>query len=187
MKAAEADLLLLPDLGGADDDHWQARWEERLSTARRVHQDDWHQPDREAWVARVLEEVAAATRPVVLIGHGLGVLTAIHAAPRLPAGRVVAGFFVAPRDVDRNDPYTTMMAGFGPAPRDPLPFPAILVASHSDPTCSFETAEDYGYAWGTLVVDAGEAGHLDSHSGQGPWPEGSLTLGRILSQIPSPR
>ena len=49
MKAAEADLLLLPDLGGADDDHWQARWEERLSTARRVHQDDWHQPDREAW------------------------------------------------------------------------------------------------------------------------------------------
>ncbi len=186
MKAAEADLLLLPDLGGADSDHWQARWEKKLSTARRVEQDDWHTPDRNAWVSRIVGEAEAATRPVVLIGHGLGVIAAIHAAPLLPKGRVVAGFFVAPRDVDRQDIYTTALSGFGPAPRDPLSFPAILVASRSDETCSFETAEDYGYAWGALVVDAGEAGHLDSDSGQGPWPEGSLTLGRILSQIPSP-
>ena len=31
---------------------------------------------------------------------------------------------------------------FGPYPRDPLPFPSILVGSRNDHYCSFETAED---------------------------------------------
>ncbi|PLX37193.1 MAG: alpha/beta hydrolase [Hyphomicrobiales bacterium] len=180
MKVADADLLLLPDRGGLDADHWQARWEDKLSTARRVEQADWHTPDREDWVARLVAEVEAATRPVVLVAHGLGVLTAIHAAPLLPPGRVVAGYFVALHDPEDE---ALREAGFTPAPRDPLPFPALLVASRTDATCAFPVAEDYGYAWGTMVIDAGDVGHIDSASGHGPWPEGSLTLGRILGQI----
>jgi predicted alpha/beta hydrolase family esterase len=48
----------------------------------------------------------------------------------------------------------------------------LLVASRTDPHCTYERAEDYAYAWGSALVDAGEAGHINVASGHGPWPEG---------------
>jgi predicted alpha/beta hydrolase family esterase len=41
MRTSDADLLIVPGLGGSGPDHWQTRWEQKLSTARRVEQSDW--------------------------------------------------------------------------------------------------------------------------------------------------
>ena len=65
---------------------------------------------------------------------------------------------------------------FGPYPRDPLPFPSIVIASRNDPFCDFDVAEDIAAAWGSLFIDAGQAGHLNSESGYGPW---ALTAGYL--------
>ncbi|MCW2308374.1 RBBP9/YdeN family alpha/beta hydrolase [Rhodobium gokarnense] len=183
MKAAEADLLILPDCGNADDDHWQTRWERKLSTARRVVQDDWACPDMSAWVERIVEAVGEAERPVVFLAHGLGIAAMVHAAPNLDPAKLAAGFLVAPVDVEDGRIPETVDPALAPLSRDPLPFPSMLVASRSDPACSFETADDLGHAWGSFVIDAGDVGHLDSDSGHGPWPEGSLTFARFLSSI----
>ena len=63
---------------------------------------------------------------------------------------------------------------FGPIPRDPLPFPSILIASCTDPYCAYDKAEDIAYSWGSAIVDAGILGHVNTESGHGPWPEGCL-------------
>jgi predicted alpha/beta hydrolase family esterase len=59
----------------------------------------------------------------------------------------------------------------------------VVIASRNDPYGSFEVAEDAAAAWGSLFIDAGEVGHINAESGHGPWPEGSLTFAKFLSQL----
>ena len=47
----------------------------------------------------------------------------------------------------------------------------------------FEVAEDIASAWGSLFIDAGEAGHLNAESGHGPWPEGSMTFAQFMTRL----
>jgi uncharacterized protein len=54
MRTSDADLLIIPGLGGSGPDHWQTRWQQKLSTARRVEQSDWERPQRDAWVATIV-------------------------------------------------------------------------------------------------------------------------------------
>ena len=183
MRTSDCDILIVPGLGGSGPDHWQTRWEQKLSTARRVAQADWARPDRGAWTDRLVETVAAARRPVVIVAHSLGVATVVHAAPRLPSGSVLGGYLVAVQDVERPDVAKKLDIGFTPLPRDPLPFPALLVASRNDPWCSYERAEDFSYAWGAALVDAGEAGHLDPEGGFGPWPEGLMRFAGFIKRL----
>jgi predicted alpha/beta hydrolase family esterase len=182
MKSSDTALLIVPGWNGSDADHWQSRWEGRLSTARRVEQADFARPDRGAWVATLQSAVAAAEKPVVLIAHSLGVLTAAHAAPGFPSGKVVGAFLVAPPDLETG-PVEPLFASFCPVPRAALPFPALLVASRTDPYCSYATAEALATAWGAELVDAGEAGHINPAAGFGPWPEGSMRLLGLLQSL----
>ncbi|TYR31088.1 serine hydrolase family protein [Mesorhizobium microcysteis] len=182
MKVKDADILIIPGYTNSGPDHWQTRWENKLSTARRVEQAEWSKPVRDDWVANVVRAMRQAERPVVLVAHSLGIPTAIHAA--LETGHPVAGaFFVAPPDVANPAVRPKHLMTFGPYPRDPLPFPSITVASRNDPFCAFEVAEDIAGAWGSMFIDAGEAGHLNAESGHGPWPEGSMTFASFLSKL----
>lgn len=183
MRISEADILIVPGYRGSQHDHWQTRWENRLSTARRVHQREWTKPVREDWVESVAEAVNEATKPVVLVAHSLGVATAIQAIP-LFTHRVAGAFFVSPPDVANPALRPKHLQTFGPYPRDPLPFPSVVVASRNDPFSTFEVAEDIAAAWGSLFVDAGESGHLNAESGHGPWPEGLLTFGKFMANLP---
>ena len=72
MKSSECEILIVPGYNGSGPDHWQSRWQGRLSSARRVEQDAWSKPVREDWVDRLVGEVERARKPVVLIGHSLG-------------------------------------------------------------------------------------------------------------------
>ena len=100
MKIADCDILIIPGLAGSEEEHWQARWANRLATGRIVEQDDWHSPEPAAWRARVAEAVRAATRPVILIAHSLGVVASVEAVPDFPAGAVRGALLVALPDVE---------------------------------------------------------------------------------------
>jgi pimeloyl-ACP methyl ester carboxylesterase len=99
MRASEAEILIIPGLGGSGPDHWQSRWESKLPSARRVVQQDWDRPALTAWRGRIVEEVERAEHPVILVAHSLGVLVAAHSAllARGTNGNKVKGaFMVAP-------------------------------------------------------------------------------------------
>jgi uncharacterized protein len=182
MKVADADILMVPGYENSGPSHWQTRWQQKLSSARRVEQRAWSKPERNEWVETVAKAVNAAEKPVVLIAHSLGIPAAIHAIPLFK--RPVAGaFLVAPPDVANPEIRPKHLMTFGPYPRDPLPFPSILVGSRSDHYCSYDVADDLAAAWGSMLVDGGESGHLNEASGHGPWPEGTMVFARFLSQL----
>lgn len=183
MRTADADILIVPGYGNADEDHWLSRWEARLPTVRRVDLGDWHRPSRDRWVDNLATAVASCTRPVVLVGHSLGVITIAHAAPIFPKELVSGAFLVSMHDVEQGLDIPEIEWAFAPIPRDPLPFPSVLVASRSDPHCSYERAEDFSYAWGSALSDAGDAGHINSDSGHGPWPEGLMRFAGFLKAL----
>lgn len=185
MKASEAEILIVPGYTNSGPEHWQSRWQSRLGSARRVEQTDWSKPVREDWVQRLIEEVAAATKPVVLVAHSLGVATAIHAAPHL-GNKVAGAFLVAPPDVANAQIRPKHLMTFGPYPREPLAFPSVVVASRNDPFGSYDHADDIAAAWGAMLLDAGEAGHINTESGHGPWPEGTMVFAQFLGRLKAP-
>jgi predicted alpha/beta hydrolase family esterase len=182
MRTSECEILIVPGVTGSGPDHWQSRWQQKLSTARRVEQDDWERPQRDAWTARLVQAVEAAAKPVVLVAHSLGVVAVAHAAPSFRLGKVGGAFLVALPDIEEG-PVPGVEAPFAPIPRDPFPFPSILVASRSDPYCAYDRAEEFSYAWGSALADAGDAGHLNTASGHGPWPEGLMRFAGFLARL----
>ena len=183
MKVKDADILIVPGYTNSGPEHWQSRWQSKLSTARRVEQAEWSKPVREDWVAVMAKAVNEAERPVVIVAHSLGVATAIQAIPQFT--KPVAGaFLVAPPDTANPEIRPRHLMTFGPYPRDPLPFPSVIIGSRNDPFCAFEIAEDLAAAWGSEFIDAGDAGHINADSGFGPWPEGTMTFAHFLSKLP---
>jgi predicted alpha/beta hydrolase family esterase len=64
-------------------------------------------------------------------------------------------------------------------PREPLPFRAILVASRTDPCATYAQFEQYAEDWGAELFDAGDAGHVETASGYGPWPDGERLVAAL--------
>lgn len=184
MKIKDADIIMVPGLGNASPFHWQSRWQERMSTARRVEQDDWDMPRRDAWVSRLVEAVEEARKPVILIGHSVGVLTIVHAAPQLDSKRIAGAFLVGASDWEREGMAEKFGDhGFAPVPREPLGFPGLMLASSNDPTCAVEKAEHWARDWDVRFGNAGEAGHFEPESGHGPWPEGLMAFAKFAQAI----
>lgn len=182
MKLVECDILILPGLGGVEPGHWLARWAERMNNAAIVEQADWNEPDLEEWVATIDQAARLTSRPVVLVAYSLSVIAVAHAGARLPEN-VRGAFFVAPPDVELSPEAPEETFGFRPIPRDPLPFPSLLVASNNDPLCTIDRAVEFSTCWGSDFHQAGDAGRLDVASGHGPWPEGLLMFTRLLQRL----
>ena len=174
----EPSILIVPGLGGSGPDHWQSRWQARLPGARRVEQADWDQPDSADWIARLDEAVARADRPPILVAHSLScALVACWAANH--ARPIHAALLVGPADIE-SDAHTPPEAHvFRPLPMARLPFPTIVVASRDDPYVAFDRATAMAKAWGVELVDIGKAGHINTASGHGEWPEGERLLSRL--------
>ncbi len=183
MRTFDVDILIVPGYGNSDPDHWQSRWQARLKGARRVEQQHWDRPDTKLWPAQIEAAVAAAKKPVILVAHGCGVAAVAHAASKLPADRVAGAFLVAPDAEAVASKLPGVDAAFTPYPRDPLPFPSLLIASRDDKQCPYEAAGDMALDWGSTLVDAGSVGHIDTASGHGPWPEGAMRFGWFLKQL----
>lgn len=195
MRVREIDILVVPGWGRNSKDHWQSRWASKLSTARTVEPDNWQRPERTAWVERIVAEVALCRRPTVLVAHSFGVAAVVHAARRLADTQVAGALLVAPPDLDERETIEGLIAETGqgtafsesflPMPMEPLPFPAKLIGSSTDPYCSVARTQAYGHAWGADVSIVADAGHIDTASGHGPWPEGLLTFGMFLKRLGS--
>jgi predicted alpha/beta hydrolase family esterase len=187
MRTADADILVIPGLGGSGPGHWQSRWEAKLPSVRRVVQDDWENPGVDAWRARIVEAVARAERPVILVGHSLGVLAAAHAAPFLAkgaiSGKVRGGFFVAPPSTPVLSNFEAVDPAFLALPGEPLPFPSLVIASRDDPYSPYADSEDLARALGAELIDAGFSGHINVESGHGPWPEGLMRFAGFMKTL----
>ena len=193
MRTADVDILMIPGWSNSDADHWQSRWQRNLRTAFRVEQDDWQRPDRTVWVDRVVAAVARASRPVVLVAHSLGVATVLHAAPLVDRQKMAGVFLVAPSDLDAvmewprdsGQDWSEIVGSFGAMPSARLPCPAKVIASSDDAFCSVERAHALGEMWGADVSILANAGHINSGSGHGPWPEGLVSFGQFLRTLSS--
>jgi len=183
MRLADADILMLPGFGNSGPGHWQRRWGERFPHAAFIEQQDWDRPRLDDWVDRIERAIVMATRPVVLVAHSLAVPAAVHTAARLKDTKVRGAFLVAPPDIDENPAVPKEALSFGNVPRDPLPFPSMLIASTTDPFCSLERAAEFATCWGSDFHNAGDAGHINAESGHGPWPEGLMMFTRLMRRL----
>ncbi len=182
MRTSDADILIIPGLGGSGPDHWQSRWQAKLSTARWVEQKDWERPRLDDWRDAIAAAVAESERPVILVAHSLGATTVADIAAEL-GDRVKGAFLVAPpsrravAEIEAADPR------FADVSLKALPFPSVLVASRDDPYATFAESEDFASAWQSEIADAGNAGRINSASGHGPWPEGLMRLAGFLKTL----
>lgn len=191
MKTADVDILVVPGWSDSGPDHWQSRWVRNLKTARRVEQENWAEPDREAWVGRIIDACVQSNRPAVIVAHSLGVAAVAHAAAHMPKGFLQGAFLVAPADVDNAEKWPKTRGlmldpketGFAPFPTKLLPFPSVVIGSQNDPYCAADRAQTLANCWGSAFTDAGEAGHINVDSGHGPWPDGLLRFSGFLRSL----
>jgi predicted alpha/beta hydrolase family esterase len=162
--APRTPVLVVPGLRDSGPGHWQSVWQARHPSFTRVRQDNFAPPDLERWAASVARAIDAADAPPIVIAHGFGCLATVHAFTRWE--RIVAGaLLVAPADPDRY--------GIGPQLLDRrLPFPTTLVGSTNDPWLRFTKAGALATRWGSRFFGYRDAGHINTESGHGPWPEG---------------
>ena len=181
-RAGTTQVLNVPGLGNSGSLHWQSRWEENYPWFERVELGLWENPDRQIWVERLDRAIRAAGRPVILVAHSLGCLAVSWWAAISGQGYrdpVAGALLVAPADPERAG-VQGCISHFGPVPKTPLPFPSILVASRNDPHASFERSRHFARTWGSHLIDAGEAGHLNADSGLGNWPLGISLVDRLV-------
>ncbi|MGL5138085.1 MAG: RBBP9/YdeN family alpha/beta hydrolase [Beijerinckiaceae bacterium] len=183
MKISECDILIVPGHENSGPDHWQTRWEAKLDNARRVEQVDWARPQFHDWQERVITAVANLKRPGIIVAHSLGAITVVHAAKRLKNPRLKGAFLVSPPGETYMVEHEEIDLKFAHVPRDPLPFPAVLVASRNDPISPYLEAEEWAYAWGAAFSDAGDSGHINTDSGHGPWPEGLMRFAGFMAKL----
>ncbi len=186
--ALRPSVLTVPGLGNSGPSHWQTLWEQTRVDTRRVELGMWETPHRNAWVTKLDQAISQARAPVILVGHSLGCQAIAWWASLSPQpyGWPVAGaLLVAPADVDRAD-IPPELATFARAPRTPLPFPSILVASTDDPWIALDAAHSLAVDWGSHFVDLGPQGHINAASGLGWWPEGQALLERVIEAAGGP-
>lgn len=174
-------FLLLPGWQDSDAAHWQSHWARQFGVPR-VQQDDWWWPRRGDWMMRLEETLLADERLAVLIAHSLGCqLVAAWATHSRHTARVLGALLVALPDIARADMPPQLQA-WAPIPLQPLPFASTAVLSSDDPYCSAARGRQMASAWGSEIVDAGAAGHLNSASGLGDWPAGQALLRAVLQR-----
>ena len=173
--------LILPGLYDSGPGHWQTLWEESDPTCRRVNQAEWDRPRCADWVATLDDAVAHSADPVVLVAHSSACGLVAHWARDASSAnlaRVRGALLVAPSDPEGPN-YPEGPTGFAPMPLARLPFPSIVVASRDDEYVTIERAREYAEAWGSELVDMGDAGHINGSSGLGSWPVGYGLLQRL--------
>jgi Predicted esterase of the alpha/beta hydrolase fold len=166
--------IIVPGLHGSPSPHWQHWWHMTDRFSMLVDQPDWLARDAASWDLRIARAIHANPGALV-VAHSLGVVSVARLALAWPQLRIGGALLVAPADVERGIG-GERLGHFGPIPREKLPFPSIVVASHNDPWMTFARARAFAADWEADFVDLGGAGHVNVASGFGPWPAGKALL-----------
>lgn len=191
MRIIDFDILIIPGWLGSGTNHWQSRWARSIESAKIVNEPDWIVPDENDWVENIEKSVSAASRPVVLVAHSVGVIAVAHAAFSLPRGKVAGAFLVSPADVENASIWPHPEGhiwpadgyGFTPIPLEKLPFSGVVISSSNDPYCTQDRARHFATSWQCEFINVGAHGHITTTSGFGPWPAGFDLLQKFLSQL----
>jgi uncharacterized protein len=169
--------LTIPGWSGSGVEHWQSHWERELPGVTRVEMPNWVEPRRTDWLATLERAIRASRTAPVLIAHSLGCLAVAHWAQvsDLP---VRGALLVAPPDVDR-DECPAVLREFAPVPRARLRFPSHVVTSDDDRHATVARVTQFATEWGSRLTVLPRAGHINTDSGHGPWPEGRLLLEQL--------
>lgn len=159
--------VTVPGIDGSGPGHWQTLLDAD-PTFLRIQPSSWTDPDLDDWIAALDRAVAVADRPI-LVAHSLGTLTVAHWAARPGLPPVTGALLVAIPDPD-GPGFPTAASSFRDVPRTPLPFPSIVVASTNDQYDPSGVAPTYAEAWGSRLLDLGDAGHINTDAGYGEWP-----------------
>ncbi|MET0417044.1 MAG: alpha/beta hydrolase [Actinoplanes sp.] len=171
-------VVTVPGIDGSGPDHWQSLLEAADPTIHRIAPASWSEPVLDDWLAALDRAVAACAAPPVLAAHSLGTLLVASWASR---GVAVAGALLVALPHPAGPGFPAAAGTFRRPPRDPLPFPSVLVASSNDPYDPHGAAREYASAWGSRFVDVGTAGHINAEAGFGPWPLGVTLLAELRS------
>lgn len=171
-------VLVLPGIGDSGPQHWQSLWEARHPAFRRVIQRDWNRPVCAEWAITLEQAVAESGADTVLVAHSLGSLLTAHWAAGTKR-RIKAALLVAVPD-PAGSAFPAEAEGFA-VTRQPLPFRSIVVASRNDPYADIAWSRTCATAWGSELIDIGDAGHINAASGLGEWPQGLALLQRLIA------
>ena len=172
-------VLLIPGLYDSGPQHWQSIWQSQHPDYLRLQQKDWATPRCADWIAALDRALSGSGGPFLLAAHSAGCATVVHWAAEFPHhDRVHAAFLVGPSDPEATS-YPTGPTGFAPMPLHRLPFRSLVVASEHDPYVTLERAQHFAAAWGSEFHNLGRAGHINTDSGHGPWPEGWELLEKL--------
>ena len=182
-----ATVLFVPGLRDHVEDHWQTHAARALPGSLTVEPLSVDRLSCRARVEALDRALSAITGDVVIAAHSAGCLMVAHWAMRATRP-IKAALLATPADVETPLPagYPTLseldVGGWLPIPRAPLPFPAIVAASHNDPLGSWERIAGMAVDWGAQVHDAGTVGHLNPPAGFGPWHKGVDLIRQMVSQ-----
>ena len=175
---SNTNTLIIPGYLGSEEAHWQTWFENQIPEAQRVEQ-TWDRPVLEEWAYNITAALNELSSPAWLVAHSFGCLASILAAIESPE-KVNGLMLVAPADPERFDGSgIKRWHGHGASesiraniPAHPLPVPSLLIASDNDPWMQSSKARLWGDCWGSQTLTLHAAGHINTSSGFGPWPDG---------------
>jgi uncharacterized protein len=167
-------LVTVPGMHGSDGAHWQTWLERQFARSLRVEQADWDAPSIARWAQSLRDLLARERGPFVLAAHSFGCLATAHALQQASCANNVFGvLFVAPAS-----PQKFAFAGSFDARR--LGVPSILIGSETDPWMPLAGARDLAQRFGSAFVNLGDAGHINTAAGFGPWPRAKYFVDTLV-------
>ena len=180
--AEKFSLINCPGYLNSSDQHWQTRWEQRVSQIVRLKQKSWDEPQLSDWLIELESKVSMAPNPVILLAHSLSVAL-INQWVKTNSDhleRIKGVLLVAPADVDSPAHTPKPCHNFAPMPLDALPFKSIVVTSDNDPYVDLARAELFAKAWGSEFINIGSFGHINAESGLGDWLQGQQLILQLI-------
>ena len=169
--------VIVPGVGGSNQNHWQSWLENQLSHSTRVQQTNWDKPILKQWVKELIKVLEATDDQIQIVAHSFGCLTslaALNEAPEL-AQKIKKLILVAPANpkrfgangfaADSIGDYQAYFYGLK------VLVPTTMLISEDDPWFAFDEVTALAAAWKIKPINLGKVGHINVASGFGPFPE----------------
>lgn len=179
-------VMIVPGVGGSGPDHWQSWFESQLPNTHRLTGISWEEPVLAEWGRCLKQQVKMVEGKVWLVAHSFGCLVSAVIAADIPE-KVAGLLMVAPADPRRFHPLgrkrciDAELESLEPLmPAFKLGLPGLLVYSSNDPWMQETQAKAWAGHWGLPTYLMSFAGHINTDSGFGAWPEGLAILTSLM-------